>query len=233
MPAQQGGGRGVGLTAGRSAVCPLHDPSGGPPPPRYARWRTSKILLATRSAPEFCVPPQRQEDSPPARKREAKRREAHCPTNCRLRGSASMTGRARLSALHRGAHHRLLPRWLSSRTGFPEVSSSQVFCPLASSPRLSTLRADRSFCRPTGAPEPPGSGSHQSARGHRTRSVFAAMPSGKAPSMSEIRWCCNVNGDDCQDDVASTETGSLAVIMSAGIAGSQPGNDEEPAIALP
>jgi hypothetical protein len=32
-----------------------------------------------------------------------------------------------------------------------------VFCPLAAQRfELSTLRADRSFCRPTGAPGPPG-----------------------------------------------------------------------------
>ena len=36
-------------------------------------------------------------------------------------------------------------------------------------PRLSTLRADRSLCRSTGDPKPPGSGlAKKSARGHRT-----------------------------------------------------------------
>jgi len=36
-------------------------------------------------------------------------------------------------------------------------------------PRLSTLRADRSLCRSTGDPKPPGSGLAKiSARGHRT-----------------------------------------------------------------
>ena len=36
-------------------------------------------------------------------------------------------------------------------------------------PRLSTLRADRSLCRSTGDPEPPGCGlAKRSARGHRT-----------------------------------------------------------------
>jgi hypothetical protein len=46
---------------------------------------------------------------------------------------------------------------------------------------LSTLRADRSFCRPTGAPGPPGSGSHPSARGHRIPLRFPKVPSRKAP----------------------------------------------------
>jgi hypothetical protein len=115
----------------------------------------------------------------PRQTREAKRRKAHCPTNRRLRGGASMTGRARLSALHRGTHHRLLPRWLSPRTGFPDVSSSQVFCPLASSRRLSTLRADRSFCRSTGAPEPPECGLAIPPAGTAPRSAFqACLPEG-------------------------------------------------------
>jgi hypothetical protein len=41
--------------------------------------------------------------------------------------------------------------------------------------RLSTLRADRSFCRSTGDPEPPGSGC-ETARGHRTRSASRSHP---------------------------------------------------------
>jgi hypothetical protein len=79
---------------------------------------------------------------------------------------------ARLPALRRGTRQaeRIQP-WLSPRTGFPNVSGSRVFCPLPSSRRLSALRADRSLCRSTGAPGPPGSGSHSSARGDRTRSA--------------------------------------------------------------
>jgi hypothetical protein len=41
----------------------------------------------------------------------------------------------------------------------------QVFCPLrAKMPRLSTLRADRSLCRSTGDPKPPGCGSDKPPR---------------------------------------------------------------------
>jgi hypothetical protein len=55
-------------------------------------------------------------------------------------------GRARLPALHRGTRQRLLPRWLSPRTGFPQSTAKRVFCPLAAQRfELSTLRADRSF----------------------------------------------------------------------------------------
>jgi hypothetical protein len=93
--------------------------------------------------------------------------------------------RARLPALHRGTHHRLLLRWLSPRTGFPQSTAKRVFCPLAAQRfELSTLRADRSFCRPTGAPGPPGSGSHKSARGHRIPLRFPKVPSRKAPLVS-------------------------------------------------
>jgi len=71
--------------------------------------------------------------------------------------------------------------------GFPKDSSSQVFCPLASSHRLSTLRADRSFCRSTGAPEPPGNGS-QSIRARGPHSLrLPKVPSRKAPSTSEMK----------------------------------------------
>jgi hypothetical protein len=93
--------------------------------------------------------------------------------------------RARLPALHRGTHHRLLPRWLSPRTGFPQSTAKRVFCPLAAQRfELSTLRADRSFCRPTDAPGPPGSGSHKSARGRRIPLRFPKVPSRKAPLVS-------------------------------------------------
>ena len=54
-----------------------------------------------------------------------------------------------------------------------------MFCPLASSPRLSTLRADRSFCRPTGAPGPPGCGLAIPPAGTAPRSAFqACLPEG-------------------------------------------------------
>jgi hypothetical protein len=113
-------------------------------------------------------------------------------------------GRARLPALHRGTHQRLLPRWLSPRTGFPQSTAKRVFCPPAAQRfELSTLRADRSFCRPhsslpwrklrtlvCAAPGPPGSGSHQSARGRRIPLRFPKVPSRKAPLVSESVTQC-------------------------------------------
>jgi hypothetical protein len=116
-------------------------------------------------------------------------------------------GRARLPALHRGTRHRLSPRWLSPRTGFPQSTAKRVFCPPAAQRfELSTLRADRSFCRPTGAPGPPGSGSHPSARGHRIPLRFPKVPSRKAPLVSSgLRNSIN-NRDTCQHNVSIIRT---------------------------
>jgi hypothetical protein len=99
-----------------------------PPPPPFGRSPSPALrAVADRQnrsrgaiAPELCLSPRTKNRLAPCNKREAKRRQAHCPTNRRLRGSASLSGRARLSALHRGTRHRLLPRWLSPRTGFSQ-----------------------------------------------------------------------------------------------------------------
>jgi len=116
-----------------------------------------------------------------------------------LAGEGRGGGRARLPALHRGTRQRLSPRWLSPRTGFPQSTAKRVFCPLAAKRfELSTLRADRSFCRPTGAPGPPGSGSHPSARGHRIPLRFPKVPSRKAPLVSLGFVLCIRYGDLCQ-----------------------------------
>jgi hypothetical protein len=165
-------------------------------PPR----RQTKSFSRRASTPELC----HHHDAisknrlAPGNKREAKRRKAHAnhvrahrqtsPSADALSAAARhCRGRARLPALHRGTRHRLLPRWLSPRTGFPQGTARKVFCPLAAVRlELSTLRADRSFCRPTGAPEPPGSGSHSSARGHRIPLRLPKVPSRKAPLVSGI-----------------------------------------------
>jgi len=109
-------------------------------------------------------------------------------------------GRARLPALHRGTHHRLLPRWLSPRTGFPQSTARRCF---ARSPptlfALSTLRADRSFCRSTGAPGPPGSGSHSiRARAPHPAAVFRKCPRERRPLGASGFCTGNENEDDCQ-----------------------------------
>ena len=81
----------------------------------------------------------------------------------------------------RGTRHRLLPRWLSPRTGFPATLAAGVLPASPKMPRLSTLRADRSLCRSTGDPGPPGCGLANSARGHRIPLRCYGMPSGTAP----------------------------------------------------
>jgi hypothetical protein len=85
-----------------------------------------------------------------------------------------------------GTRHRLSPRWLSPRTGFPEDGSRRCFARLALLPSVKhapcgpvLLPVDRG---PRAARERIGN----SARAPPPRSAFQACPSGKAPSMSEV-----------------------------------------------
>jgi hypothetical protein len=56
------------------------------------------------------------------------------------------------AALATGYH----PDGSAPERGFLKARRNEVFCPFAASRlELSTLRGDRSFCRPTGAPRPP------------------------------------------------------------------------------
>ena len=184
----KGGGGGDNPTARSSAACPLHHASRGPPPPRCARGRIKEIRSSRRfSRPSPADHHDAKEDTaPPKRERSAERR---------MSAIAAPSAAARFSYEARppfGAHacgtrHRLLPRWLSPRTGFPAKRALPgVLPPWPKCLRLSTLRADRSFCRSTGDPGPPGSGSANPRAGAAPRSAFQACPSGKAPSVSEI-----------------------------------------------
>ena len=98
-------------------------------------------------------------------KGKAERRKAHCPTNVRdKRGVRTVFSSAptfRRSRLRHSPPHSppastpmaQLQNRVSRSVGW------QVFCPLRQKvPRLSTLRADRSLCRSTGDPKPPGNG---------------------------------------------------------------------------
>ena len=104
------------------------------------------------------------------KKREAERRKAHaihvrvcadkCARTCAthpLRGCAPFRGHARLSALTLAAlatgYH---PDGSAPEPGFPQTNRAGVLPAWPACLRLSTLRADRSFCRSTGDPEPPG-----------------------------------------------------------------------------
>src|SRR5262249_48332025 len=113
----------------------------------------------------------------PQQKREAERRKAHA---IHVRGSQTSSrelaqlicyaaarpfGHARLSALTLAAlatgYH---PDGSAPEPGFPKTDFASVLPARPCCVRLSTLRADRSFCRPTGDSEPPGSGWHIRAR---------------------------------------------------------------------
>ena len=69
--------------------------------------------------------------------------------------------RARLSALTLAALATgYYPDGSAPEPGFPNTDFASVLPAWPFCLRLSTRRADRSFCRSTGAPEPPGSGVH-------------------------------------------------------------------------
>src|SRR5262249_51996771 len=167
-----------------------------PPPPPFgwspspaSRGRMCDTLLATRHV-RVLPTTTHQIDSPPAQKRErsAERRMptmsalrkqvyAVCATHL-LRGCALLPKRrARLSALTLAAlatgYH---PDGSAPEPGFLKTRRIGVLPVRCIGLELSTLRADRSFCRSTGAPEPPGSGSHSSARGHRIPLRFRKCP---------------------------------------------------------
>jgi hypothetical protein len=150
----------------------------------------------------FTTPPQSEKPRSfrLSRKREAEPQKAHCPTNVRVkRGCALLNGGAPPFGAHAcGTRHRLLPRWLSFRTGFPAPSADGCFARFAKLPRLSTLRADRSLCRSTGDPKPPGCGAASSARGHRgslssLRHAFRKGALGERDSLSVSELETNVN----------------------------------------
>jgi hypothetical protein len=126
-------------------------------------------------------------------KRSAERRMHPCPrcanerTRVRHSSAARLRGlcgrRARLSALTLAAlatgYH---PDGSAPEPGFRDAAAARCF---AGKPRrcvaLSTLRADRSLCRSTGDPEPPGSGWQIRRAGTAARSASTACLSGKAP----------------------------------------------------
>jgi hypothetical protein len=140
-------------------------------------------------------------DSPPATKEGAERRKAHCPANVRgsqtsLRDTGATSSATRLRALFRG-HARLPALTLAAFTtgfypdgsapepGFPKPQARRCFACLHSSLRLSALRADRSLCRSTGAPEPPECGLAIPPAGTAPRSTWRHAGR-QAPSVSEL-----------------------------------------------
>jgi hypothetical protein len=163
---------------------------------------TQKIVLATRACARALLPPRRhfKKDSLPAKKgkRSAERRmpsmSAITQTSGRnVRHSPAPRLRApskRGAPAFRRPRSRHSPKALtmaqpqnrvSSRHGAPGVLPVR-----RARLELSTLRADRSFCRPTGDPEPPECGLAIPPAGTAPRSASLACLSGKAPSVSEL-----------------------------------------------
>ena len=167
--AVEGGAGGDACSVGQSvqtAACPSTALSRGPPPPRCARGRINKIASRRSNAPELCQP--RTPSSPAC-------------------GGGTGRGHARLSALTLAAHATgYHPDGSAPEPGFPKTDFASVLPAWPCCHRLSTLRADRSFCRSTGDPEPPRGAdwrAYPRAGTAPQASVFQACPSGKAPSM--------------------------------------------------
>jgi hypothetical protein len=97
-----------------------------------------------------------------------------------------------------GAPPRHLPKHIVSaqlRAAFPGITG----CKREDPPRrqCSEHLADRSLCRPSRCPKPPGSRVTSPTRGNRTRSAIRCV-SRSRPSVSELRGICIRNGRACQ-----------------------------------
>ena len=157
----------MGASHAQARLTPITDA----PPLRFTtRWRISEIVLATPDAPESCI--HHQKDSPPAKKAgseapkgachplAAHRRQVYAVcANQSARGSAPKSRgalafrrftAALASAVATASGSAPEPRFLGRGWGgcFARLGPVQS-C---------ELLADRSLCRPSGAPEPPGSG---------------------------------------------------------------------------
>jgi hypothetical protein len=190
-PAQRGRGTASSRWKGRRPHRSLYCRTPPPPPfgwspPHCVRGR----IKQNRSRDALTRPSSAHHDDAKGklasrhRNREAERRKAHANhvrASARLRGLCGR--RARLSALTLAAlatgYH---PDGSAPEPGFRDAAAARCF---AGKPRrcvaLSTLRADRSLCRSTGDPEPPGSGWQIRRAGTAARSASTACLSGKAP----------------------------------------------------
>src|SRR5262249_22866181 len=121
----------------------------------------------------------------------APRKQVHavCATHL-LRGCALLPKRrARLSALTLAALAAgYYPDGSAPEPGFLKTQRQGVLPVRRIGLELSTLRADRSFCRSTGDPEPPESGLHHSARGHPPAPSFESALAKGALSEQGERW---------------------------------------------
>ena len=176
-------------------------------PSPAARGRMQDSVLAARSRPSFCSPLRQGRLLPLLRgKRSAERRMpimsalrkqvyAVCATHL-LRGCAPLSGaRPPFGAHACGTRHRLSPRWLSSRTGFPQGTAFRSF---ARSPHAPCVK--HAPCGPVFLPVDRGPGAARvrmgnSARGDRISLRLSGLPFRKGAL-----------GERDRDDVTETET---------------------------
>src|SRR3984885_14526628 len=120
-------------------------------------------------APEFCQATKPSHEAvcvnarPCRRGREAERRKAHCPTVsaptdksaklvcARLRAVSFFCGTPPFGARACGPRRRLLPRWLSSRTGFPAAAADGCF-PRFANPKKKHAAVKHAPCGPVFVP---------------------------------------------------------------------------------
>jgi hypothetical protein len=136
--------------------------------------RAAEFVLTARLRPSLADHDNAEGDSLPKRERSAERRMSTIAAPSAA-ARFSRTRRARPSALTLAALATgYYPDGSAPEPGFPQTSLTGVLPARPSCLRLSTLRADRSFCRPTGDPGPPGSGSANPRAGTAPRSAFQA-----------------------------------------------------------
>ena len=167
-------------------------------PSPAARGRIKDSVLAARSRPSFCSPLRQGRLLPLLRgKRSAERRMpimsalrkqvyAVCATHL-LRGCAPLSGaRPPFGAHACGTCHRLSPRWLSPRTGFPQGTAFGSFARLPQTPCVK-----HAPCGPVLLPADRGPGAAREriafirARGPPLLRL-PKVPSRKAPSSKQV-----------------------------------------------
>ena len=180
--------------------------------PRRMKARASPITKRLSGAVEsVSSTKQLFSNSPPARKGKAERRKAHCPTNVRVKrgvrtvfSSAPTFRRSRLRHSPPASTPMAQLQNRVSRGGRAAGVSPASPTKEKKMPRLSTLRADRSLCRSTGDPKPPGSGSDKLSRAgtasrsrqsrHRltslTKSETAPLSSSPRQSQRRLNFSC-------------------------------------------
>jgi hypothetical protein len=125
----------------------------------------------------------------------------------RLRASSQR--RARLSALTLAALATgYYPDGSAPEPGFPPTSRAGVLPAWPFCRRLSTLRADRSFCRSTGDPEPPGSGLAYPPAGTAPRFRLSGLPFRKGALNERVERNVTDMRTKVKSNVSYTETTS-------------------------